>query len=98
MFDDEDSDAYEGKSGKSESDSDSFEGEDEESDIETPSEGEFSDIEEQRRANRRRQVQDRKHLARTTDIGMNPKYQMLRYMTFKELTQFKSAADSLMAL
>lgn len=98
LFDDDDSDAYEGKSEKSESDSDSYEGEDEESGMETPSEGEFSDIEEQRRAHRRRKLDDRRHLARSNDIGTNPKYQMLRYMTFKELTQFRSAADSLMAL
>ncbi|XP_063696434.1 microtubule-associated protein futsch [Culicoides brevitarsis] len=94
FFEDEDSDAYEAKSDNAESESDISEGEDE-SDIDTPTENDGSDVENTRKANKRRRIEDQRHLARSNDVGMNPKYQMLRYMTFKELSQFKSAADLL---
>lgn len=92
---DEESDAYERKSEKSESDSDgSFveeEEEEDESDIETASEVDLSDIEDQQ--NQRSRTHVVRH--RTTELT-NVKHQMLRNMTHDESS--RSTSNSLMLL
>lgn len=90
---DEESDAYERKSEKSESDSDgSFvEEEDDESDIGTASEADLSDIEDQQ--NQRSRTHVVRH--RTTELA-NAKHQMLRTMTQDESN--RSTSNSLMLL
>uniref|UniRef100_A0A336LS33 CSON001971 protein n=1 Tax=Culicoides sonorensis TaxID=179676 RepID=A0A336LS33_CULSO len=93
-FDGDDSDTYEGKSGESENESDSEEGETE-SELGTPSEDEGSAVEELENVTNRRKRELKRSQARVSEVKVNPKHQMLRYMTFKELSQFKSAADSL---
>uniref|UniRef100_A0A336JYI7 CSON007687 protein n=1 Tax=Culicoides sonorensis TaxID=179676 RepID=A0A336JYI7_CULSO len=93
-FDGDDSDTYEGKSGESDNESDSEEGETE-SELGTPSEDEGSAVEELENVTNRRKRELKRSQARVSEVKVNPKHQMLRYMTFKELSQFKSAADSL---